>query len=62
MYDSKKTKSSTYSKNTFSEIPSSLMEQLFVPGKPYRGHTQTMWTIFWPFLTPPPPCGPSMDF
>ena len=20
-----------------------------------RGHTQTMWTIFWPFLTPPPP-------
>ena len=26
------------------------------------GHTQTMWTIFWPFLTPLPPCGPSMDF
>ena len=23
-----------------------------------RGHTQTMWTIFWTFLTPPSPlCG-----
>ena len=21
----------------------------------FWGYTQTMWTIFWPFLTPPPP-------
>ena len=20
-----------------------------------RGHAQTMWTVFWTFLTPPPP-------
>ena len=25
------------------------------------GHLQTMWTVFWGFLTPPPPLWTNMD-
>ena len=27
-----------------------------------RGHLQTMWTVFWGFLTPLPPCGQTWTF
>ena len=27
----------------------------------FRGHLQTMWTVFWGFLTPPPPLWTNMD-
>ena len=27
----------------------------------HRGHLQTMWTVFWVFLTPPPPLWTNMD-
>ena len=26
-----------------------------------RGHLQTMWTVFWGFLTPPPPLWTNVD-
>ena len=32
------------------------------PCTPNRGHLQTMWTIFWVFLTPLPPCGQTWTF
>ena len=34
---------------------------ILVQKNPIRGHLQTMWTVFWGFLTPPPPLWTNMD-
>ena len=59
---SKKSKSNQFWKNTTILNSTFPVTFLYVENKQYsdpvfytRGHSQTMWTIFWTFLTPPPP-------